>query len=72
VVVLGDGAKWIWEHVATCFGDERTEIVDWFHASAHLWTIAKELHGEDTSETKAWAKTALDYLWQSGPKPVLE
>ena len=72
VVVLGDGAKWIWDHVATLFGSERTEIVDWFHASEHLWTVAKELHGEDTAETKAWARTALDDLWRSGPKPVLD
>jgi hypothetical protein len=41
VVVLGDGAKWIWEHVATLFGEERTEIVDWYHASEHIWTVAK-------------------------------
>ncbi|GAC1655263.1 MAG: hypothetical protein NVS4B6_31680 [Mycobacterium sp.] len=72
VVVLGDGAKWIWEHVATLFGDERTEIVDWYHASEHLWTAAKALYGDDTPETKAWANTALDQLWQAGPAPVLE
>jgi hypothetical protein len=72
VVVLGDGAKWIWEHVATLFGEERTEIVDWYHASEHIWTAAKAVHGEDTPETKAWAKTALDHLWQTGPKPVVE
>jgi hypothetical protein len=72
VVVLGDGAKWIWEHVATLFGEERTEIVDWYHASEHIWTVAKAVHGDDTPETKAWAKTALDHLWQTGPEPVLE
>jgi hypothetical protein len=72
VVVLGDGAKWIWEHVATLFGNERTEIVDWFHATEHLWTAAKALYGEDTPETKAWATTALDHLWTDGPTPVLE
>lgn len=72
VVVLGDGAKWIWDHVATLFGNERTEIVDWFHASEHIWTVAKALHGERTPETQAWARTALDQLWTSGPKPVLE
>jgi hypothetical protein len=71
VVVLGDGARWIWEHVATLFGGERTEIVDWYHASEHVWTVAKALYGEDTSETKAWAKTALDRLWHGGPKPLL-
>jgi hypothetical protein len=72
VVVLGDGAKWIWEHVATLFGEERTEIVDWYHASEHIWTVAKTVYGDDTPETKAWAKTALDHLWQTGPKPVLK
>jgi hypothetical protein len=72
VVVLGDGAKWIWEHVATLFGDERTEIVDWYHASEHIWTAAKAVHGDDTPETKAWARTALDHLWQTGAKPVVE
>jgi hypothetical protein len=71
VVVLGDGARWIWEHVATLFGGERTEIVDWYHASEHVWTVAKALYGEDTPETKAWAKTALDRLWHGGPKPLL-
>jgi hypothetical protein len=72
VVVLGDGAKWIWEHVATLFGSERTEIVDWFHATEHLWTVAKALCGEDTPETKAWATTALDRLWTGGATPALE
>jgi hypothetical protein len=72
VVVLGDGAKWIWEHVATQFGSERTEIVDWYHASEHIWTVAKVLHGDDTPETKAWAKSGLDRLWQTGPKSLLD
>jgi hypothetical protein len=72
VVVLGDGAKWIWEHVATLFGEERTEIVDWYHASEHIWTVAKAVHGEDTPETTAWAKLALGHLWQTGAKPVVE
>jgi len=72
VVVLGDGAKWIWEHVATLFGSERTEIVDWYHASEHIWTVAKALHGDDTPETKAWARSGLDRLWQTGPKPLLD
>lgn len=36
VVVLGDGVRWIWEHVATLFGSGRTEIVDWYYASQHI------------------------------------
>jgi hypothetical protein len=71
VVVLGDGARWIWEHVATLFGGERTEIVDWYHASQHIWTAAKVLHGDDTPESKAWARIGLDHLWRRGPQPLL-
>jgi hypothetical protein len=72
VVVLGDGAKWIWDHVATLFGSERTEIVDWYHASEHVWTAAKAAHGDDTPETRAWAKAGLDRLWHHGSKPLLD
>jgi hypothetical protein len=71
VVVLGDGAKWIWEHIATLFGSERTEIVDWYHATEHAWAVAKALYGEDTAETHAWARTALAKLWRHGPTPML-
>jgi hypothetical protein len=35
------------------------EIVDWFDASEHIWTVAKALYGDDTPETKGWAKTPL-------------
>ncbi len=32
----------------------------------------KALYGDDTPETKTWARTTPDRLWQSGPKPVLD
>ena len=58
-------------YVATLFGTERTEIVDWYHASEHVWTLAKALHGEDAPATQAWATTGLAHLWQGGPKQLL-
>jgi hypothetical protein len=51
--VLGDGAKWIWQEISPLFGPERTEIVDYFHAREHVWTVAKALHGDNTPETTA-------------------
>ncbi len=54
------------------FGNERTEIVDWYHATEHGWRAAKALYGEDTPDTQAWARTALAELWQRGPKPMLK
>jgi hypothetical protein len=29
------------------------------------------MHAEDMPETKAWAKSGLDHLWQRGPQPFL-
>ena len=71
VVVLGDGARWIWEEVAASFGGERTEIVDWWHAAEHLWDLSKVLHGEGTPEATAWAEHAKHLLWRHGPLPLL-
>jgi hypothetical protein len=71
VVVLGDGASWIWGLAAEHFG-RRTEIVDWYHASQHLWALAKALHREGTPEAAAWAERAQDRLWAGGAGPLLE
>ena len=71
VVVIGDGAKWIWDEVAASFGGERTEIVDWWHSATHLWDLSKALHGEGTPEAAAWAEYAKHVLWWHGPVPLL-
>ena len=63
--------KWIWQEIAPLFGSERTEIVDWYHATEHVWTVAKALHGEDTPVTTRWAEQAKDLLWTQGPEPLL-
>lgn len=70
VVVLGDGAAWIWNLAAEHFG-QRTEIVDWYHASEHLWTLGKALYGVGSAETSAWVKQALDTLTDRGAAALL-
>jgi hypothetical protein len=72
VVVLADGARWTWEHMAALFGDERTDVVDWSHATRHIPTAAEVGHGDDAPETQAWARAALDHLWHTGVKAVVE
>jgi hypothetical protein len=79
VVVLGDGAPWIWTPrqrglrgrplAAEHFG-RRTEILDWYHASEHLWMLAKALHGESTPATAAWVERAKTLLWEGGATPL--
>ena len=71
VTVLGDGAHWIWTLAAEHFG-ERVEIVDFYHASQHLWEVAHSVYGIGTVEAATWAKTQRAALSTHGPGPVLE
>lgn len=71
IVVIGDGARWIWEHVATTFGSERVEILDWYHCCQHLGAIGAALHGAETPQAEAWVNHAKDVIWQEGPDALL-
>ena len=71
VVILGDGARWIWELAAEQFGD-RIEIVDYYHASQHLWDVARALHPDDPSTVAAWARPLARRLRDEGIAPVLD
>ena len=55
VVLLGDGAKWIWDHMAPML-EGAICIVDWYHAMEHVWDCGKRLYGEGAAETTAWVK----------------
>lgn len=68
VIVVADGAPWIWHLAAEQFGT-RVEVVDWYHASEHLWTVAKALSPEKAA-VAAWAEARLNELWEQGPAPV--
>lgn len=65
VVVLGDGAEWIWNRAQELF-PEAVQILDLYHAIEHLWEVARQLYGgvgkhKDKGATGATAKqTAKD------------
>ncbi len=67
------GARWIWQEAAASFGSERTEIVDWYHATEHLWALAKALLGEPgpTTHTPTWQRRAESVLWHRGAAALL-
>lgn len=71
VVVLGDGARWIWKAAAAQFGD-RIEIVDWYHASEHVWTVARAVYGDGTAAAKDWAEASRTVLYEQGASGLLE
>ena len=55
VVVLGDGAIWIWNLTEEHFYGA-IQIVDLYHAREHLWSTGKLLYGFDTTKTKGWVR----------------
>jgi hypothetical protein len=70
VVVLGDGAHWIW-NIAEKHFPRATQIVDWYHASQYLWNAASAIWGEDAPERSEWAHAQLDVLWEGKVSEVL-
>lgn len=61
VIVLGDGAPWIWTLAGEHF-PAATQIVDLYHAREHLSDLAKVLYGPGTSKAQDWAKARIDEL----------
>jgi hypothetical protein len=53
VVVIGDGAPWIWQLAAKQFPGA-VQIVDFFHACQHLAAVAEARFGKDSQPAKAW------------------
>ena|SRR5579871_3154415 len=76
VVLLGDGAAWIWDHVAPILGagegPKVTCVTDWYHVMEHVWACGKALHGEGSAATEAWAKGYETLLWEGKYPRVLE
>ncbi len=71
VVLLGDGAKWIWEHIGGLL-KEAVCIVDWYHALQHVWACGRVLYGEGTAATTAWVKAIETLLWDGQVRAILE
>lgn len=70
MVVLGDGARWIWNAAAEQCG-ERIEIVDWYHATQHLALVARTVFGEGTASAEAWYQASKAVLWNQGAAELL-
>ena len=71
VVYIGDGAGWIRTEQARHFS-KATFIIDWYHASEHIWDCGKALFGEGTAATAQWVGKHLDLLWEGRTKKLLD
>ena len=61
VLVVADGAVWIWNLVSDRF-ERAAQRLDLFHAKEHLWTVARELHPEDEQAASSWVRPLLKDL----------
>jgi hypothetical protein len=61
VLVLADGAVWIWNLVEDRFKDA-VQRLDLWHANSYLWTVANELHGKGSKEARQWVKPLLKQI----------
>lgn len=69
VILLGDGARWIWDHVAPLL-ERATCIVDWYHALQHVWACGAVLHGEGSDDCKQWVKRIETWLWNGDVRAI--
>ncbi len=73
IIVLGDGANWIWNRIAAMFPKHRTtEIVDFYHASEYIWDAGNVVFGKETDRAQAWGEKYCHILKHDGPDSVLQ
>ena len=58
VVLVGDGAGWIWNAMVKAFPQGR-QILDYYHCAEHVWKVADHLYGEGSLEAHEWAEATL-------------
>ncbi|MCK5922221.1 MAG: ISKra4 family transposase [Methylococcales bacterium] len=62
LVVLGDGADWIWNLVDEHF-PKAVQILDWFHASEHLMPVAQAAYITEAEQVN-WVTSMKQLMWE--------
>jgi hypothetical protein len=70
VLVIADGAVWIWNLADDRFGQAQQRL-DYYHASQHLWAVAHALHPEEAAAARTWIQPLLKKLKAGRVVPLL-
>lgn len=70
-VILGDAAAWIWNLCGEHFSSSR-QLVDWYHAKEHLFTVANVVFGEGSAKAQQWVKAMETPLYQGHATRIAE
>jgi len=55
VLAVGDGAPWIWKVVGDRWAGAQ-QLLDFYHASQHLWALGQALHPKDEAARRDWVE----------------
>jgi hypothetical protein len=70
LLAVGDGAPWIWNVVGDRWAGAH-QLLDFYHASEHLWALGEALHPQDEAARRIWVETRLHRLRHGQEEAVL-
>jgi hypothetical protein len=70
VIVLADGARWIWNMVTDLL-PHAVQILDFSHAKQYLWEAAKIIYGEGSAFGTPWVKERETLLLEDKVQQVI-
>ena len=70
VLAVADGAPWIWNVVQDRWA-QAVQVLDFYHASQHLWALGLAWHQEDEVRARPWVEARLHQLRQGRGADVL-
>lgn len=71
VFVVADGSVWIWNVQQDRF-QQASGVLDFYHASQHLWVVGRALHPENEDQARAWVEPLLNQLRHGQESGVLQ
>jgi len=69
-LIVADGAAWIW-NLAQDRWLGATEVLDFYHASQHLWELGRAVVGSDESSVAQWSEARRHHLRHGKHRAVL-
>jgi len=70
VLAVADGAPWIWNVVGDRWSQAH-QLLDFYHASQHLWAVGEALYPRDEATRRRWVETRLHRLRHGKETEVL-
>lgn len=71
VFVVADGGVWIWNVQKDRFSQAKG-MLDFYHASEHLWAVARSLYPGDETAARTWVEPLLSQLKHGAEAGVLQ